>query len=201
MKRTLPLFLILAAACNGLDRPPAPTERDLPLGDRLPDDIRPDISSQWGSALTCKVAPVLPSLVAPRITVSLNGLTLHLVDTATGFDKVFPVGVGTIDDTSTDADYGESQSYAPLLGGKQDYAITPSSIQPCKTWWTDPDTGAQSPVFAGLPFMSWDGAYAIHGPIDNYTAPNGGNLRRGFVSHGCIRMEAADRWRCLYGDE
>ena len=40
--------------------------------------------------------------------------------------------------------------------------------------------------------MSWDGPYAIHGPIDNYRAPNGGNLRRGFVSHGCIRMEAAD---------
>lgn len=28
-------------------------------------------------------------------------------------------------------------------------------------------------------------------PIDNYRAPSGGNLRRGYVSHGCIRMEAA----------
>jgi len=63
---------------------------------------------------------------------------------------------------------------------------------PCKTWWTDPDTGARSPVFAGLPFMPFYGGYALHGPIDNYRAPNGGSLRRGFVSHGCVRMEAAD---------
>src|SRR5262249_36615774 len=41
-------------------------------------------------------------------------------------------------------------------------------------------------------FMSWSGSYAIHGPIDNFTASNGGNLRRGFVSHGCVRLEAAD---------
>ena len=32
--------------------------------------------------------------------------------------------------------------------------------------------------FAGLPFLSFYGNYAIHGPIDNYRAPNGGNLRR-----------------------
>ena len=36
------------------------------------------------------------------------------------------------------------------------------------------------------------GNYAIHGPIDNYRAANGGNLRRGYVSHGCVRMAAAD---------
>mgnify|MGYP002141165478 CR=1 FL=1 len=24
--------------------------------------------------------------------------------------------------------------------------------------------------------------------IDNFTAPNGGSLRRGYVSHGCVRM-------------
>jgi hypothetical protein len=40
--------------------------------------------------------------------------------------------------------------------------------------------------------MSWSGSYAIHGPIDNFRAQNGGNLRRGYVSHGCIRMESAD---------
>src|SRR5262249_10395882 len=54
------------------------------------------------------------------------------------------------------------------------------------------ETGEKAPVFAGLPFMSWSGSYGVHGPIDNFQAPNGGNLRRGFVSHGCIRMEAAD---------
>jgi len=186
MKRLLPV-LLLAAACGSA---PAPAE-DLPLGDRLPEDEKAD-SSTWGAALTCKTAPSLPSLTSPRITISLDGLTLHLQDPATGFDKVYPVGVGTINADKTSANFGESETYEPLLGGKQDYQITPSSIQPCKFWWTDPDTGKQSPVFAGLPFMSWDGPYAVHGPVDNFTAANGGNLRRGFVSHGCVRMEAAD---------
>ena len=32
----------------------------------------------------------------------------------------------------------------------------------------------------------------MHGPITNFMAPNGGQLQRGYVSHGCLRMEAAD---------
>jgi hypothetical protein len=187
MKRLLPAVL-LAAAC-GQPADEAQGFRDLPVGDQLPDD---KADGNWGAALTCKVAPNLPSLVNPRITISLQGLTLHLVDPASGYDKVFPIGPGQIESDSTSANFGESKSYEPLLGGRQDYSITPSSIQPCKFWWTDPDTGVKSPVFAGLPFMSWDGPYAVHGPIDNFRAPNGGNLRRGFVSHGCIRMEAVD---------
>ena len=165
------------------------TDSDLPLGSVLHEDRT---AAGWANALTCKPVPSLPSLVSPKITISIDGATLHLVDAATGYDKVFPVGAGQIEEDETSPNYGESKSYEPLLGGKQDYQITPSSIQPCKTWWTDPDTGAKSPVFAGLPFMSWNGPYAVHGPIDNYTASNGGNLRRGFVSHGCFRMEAAD---------
>jgi hypothetical protein len=43
-----------------------------------------------------------------------------------------------------------------------------------------------------MPFLSWSGSYGIHGPIDNYRATNGGTLRRGYVSHGCIRMAGAD---------
>jgi hypothetical protein len=106
---------------------------------------------------------------------------------------VFPIGPGAIDHDEGDREFGESLSYEPVIAtGTHDFAITPSSIQPCKTWWTDPETGAKSPVFAGLPFMSWHGNYAVHGPIDNYKATNGGSLRRGFVSHGCFRMEAAD---------
>lgn len=53
-------------------------------------------------------------------------------------------------------------------------------------------------MFAGLPFLSWSGNYAIHGPIDNFRAANGGTLRRGYVSHGCIRMPSADVLE-LYG--
>ena len=49
-----------------------------------------------------------------------------------------------------------------LLTGHQDFVIKPSTIQPCKTWWTDPDTGQKLPVFAGLPFLSWSGSYALH---------------------------------------
>jgi len=124
--------------------------------------------------------------------VSLDGLTLHLVDTASGYDRVFR-SARRIDQTETDAEYGESLSYEPIIKYRTgDFAITPASSVACKTWWTDPETGNKAPVFAGLPFMSWSGNYAIHGPIDNFRAPNGGTLRRGFVSHGCVRMEAAD---------
>jgi hypothetical protein len=190
MKRSLPLLILFAAAC-GQGIPADDSDDDaLPLGDRLPDDQKAD--GNWGAALTCKPVPSLPALVNPRITISINGLTLHLVDPATGYDKVFPVGVGQIVTDETKGAFGESHTFEPLLGGRQDFQITPSTIQTCKTWWTDPDTGEKSPVFAGLPFLSWNGPYAIHGPIDNYRAANGGSLRRGYVSHGCVRMEAAD---------
>ncbi|MDB4965880.1 MAG: hypothetical protein JWN44_1569 [Myxococcales bacterium] len=166
-------------------------ENDLPVGDQLADDGKADGS--WGSALTCKPLPAVPTLTAPRIFISLDGLTLHLVDAATGYDRVFPVGPGAINHNVGETSYGESLSMYPVLvTGQHEFAITPSSIQPCKFWWTDPETGKKQPVFAGLPFLSWYGNYAIHGPIDNFRAPNGGALRRGYVSHGCIRMEAAD---------
>jgi hypothetical protein len=183
------LLLVLLAACADSAVPSDGT--DLPLGD-VEGDTKAD-GNGWGSALTCKAIPDLPALVSPRITVSLNGLTLHLTDPATGYDKVFPIGPGKIDQDESDPEYGESLSYRPIIDrGTGDFAITPSSSVPCKTWWTDPESGEKSPVFAGLPFMSWHGNYAIHGPIDNFRAPNGGTLRRGYVSHGCIRMEAAD---------
>jgi hypothetical protein len=164
---------------------------DLSVGDLGEDDSKAD--GNWGAALTCKTAPNLPPLPSPRITVSLDGLTLRLWDPTTGFDKTFPVGVGVIDAEPTSLTSGESLSYYPIARyAKQDFVIKPSTIQPCKIWWTDPETGEKLPVFAGLPFLSWSGSYGIHGPIDNYRAPNGGNLRRGYVSHGCIRMAGAD---------
>jgi len=192
-KRVLCGLLLLSLGCAQEDAVPEEDtgSAELGLGDLLPDDAKFD--GAWGAALTCKTAPNLPRLTAPRITVSIDGLTLRLTDAATGFDKVFPVGVGAIDREEGSSTFGESLSYYPIQAyRKNDFAITPASIQPCKTWWTDPETGARSPVFAGLPFMSWSGSYAIHGPIDNFRAANGGNLRRGYVSHGCIRMAAAD---------
>ena len=189
---TVLLFSSLAACASdpSLDDDDA-EGGDLPLGDVSAEDMKAD--GNWGAALTCKTPPNLPPLVAPKITVSLDGLTLRLTDAATGFDKVYPVGVGKVETDPTSGQFRESLSYWPIdRYAKNDFQITPSSIQPCKTWWTDPENGERTPVFAGLPFMSWSGSYAIHGPIDNFRATNGGTLRRGYVSHGCIRMEAAD---------
>jgi len=194
----LALLLVLpATACTGSDDAVPADEAgddgaaDLAVGELGAADGKAD--GNWGAALTCKTVPNLPALAHPEIIVSLHGLTLHLVDRTTGFDKVFPIGPGAIDPDPTSLTYGESRSYYPIAAsGKQDFVIKPSTIQPCKTWWTDPDTGEKLPVFAGLPFLSWSGNYGIHGPIDNYRAADGGSLRRGFVSHGCIRMQGAD---------
>lgn len=179
---------VALAACSG--SAPDVADEDLPLGDRDPADMKAD--GTWGYALTCKDIPSLPPLVSPRITISLQGLTLHLVDSATGYDKVFPIGPGAIDHDAGLSN-GESLSLWPVLAyGKHDFALEPATNVACKIWWKDPETGELSPVFAGLPFLSWSGSYGIHGPIDNFRAQNGGNLRRGLVSHGCVRMEAED---------
>jgi hypothetical protein len=163
---------------------------DLALGDRLAED---KADGEWGAALTCKPIPSFPRLAQPEIFLSLHGLTARLVDRATGFEKVFPVGVGAINTTAGETTYGESRTLFPLIAtGKSTFEIRPSTVTACKTWWTDPDTGQRSPVFAGLPFMAFYGGYAFHGPIDNFRAANGGSLRRGFVSHGCVRMQSAD---------
>lgn len=187
------LLLLAVAACAGDDDLSEDdlAGGDLPVGALSEADGKADGS--WGYATTCKTAPSLPVLSRPEIIISIDGLTLRLVDRATGFEKVFPIGVGTIDTDPTSLTYGESLSYYPLAAyGTQDFTIRPTGVTPCKIWWTDPATGQRLPVFAGLPFLSWSGNYGIHGPIDNYRALDGGSLRRGYVSHGCIRMTGAD---------
>jgi hypothetical protein len=164
---------------------------DISVGELEGDDNKAD--GQWGAATTCKTIPSLPKLVSPRIVISLHGLTLRLSDPASSFDKVFPIGPGAIEQSSSARAVGESKSYYPVLStGQADFEIRPSTSTACKIWWTDPDTRQKLPVFAGLPFLSWFGNYGIHGPVDNYRAADGGTLRRGFVSHGCIRMRGAD---------
>ncbi len=196
MKFLAAILLLTACATQDAADDMPPDEEgtpggDLGLGDVSADDMKAD--GNWGHALECKPVPNLTPLAKPRITLSIDGLTLRLHDDATGFDKVYPVGPGQIEQDPTAFGFGESHSYWPVAYyRKNDFQITPSTIQPCKTWWTDPATGQKTPVFAGLPFLSFSGNYAIHGPIDNYRAANGGNLRRGYVSHGCFRMEAAD---------
>ncbi len=51
---------------------------------------------KWGHALQCKPIPALPVLPSPEVVISLDGLTLHLFDRTTGFDRVYPVGVGAV---------------------------------------------------------------------------------------------------------
>jgi hypothetical protein len=52
-------------------------------------------------------------------------------------------------------------------------------------------------VYAGLPFIRLYGQgvagdLGIHGPVSDFRSTVGGRLRRGNVSHGCIRMQASD---------
>lgn len=116
----------------------------------------------------------LPMLVAPEIIVSLDGLTVHLFDRATGWQAVYPAGVGT--------------------KNSRGVSITPpghfkTSANTNDSWWyvarrTVPE------YFAGLPFLRITArnsvganTYGLHGPITD-------ELIRGYVSHGCVRMAA-----------
>ena len=159
----------------------------------------------WGAATTCKPIPNLTPLKDPLIVISLDGLTLHLTDRQGTYDRVFAIGAGAIEN---------GKSLTPVSTGLPTGLYTtrtetskgvdgPTPAQQvwswnysCRMWWKDDATGKQIPVFAGLPFIRLEGppslAYGIHGPIDKFTQANGGTLRRGYVSHGCIRMDAAD---------
>jgi hypothetical protein len=124
----------------------------------------------------------LPQLVSPEIIVSLDGLTVHLFDRVTGFNKVYPAGVG-VKNTA-------GRSITPTGHFATGPDITDS-------WWyvarrTNPE------YFGGFPFLrltaeNSDGAntYALHGPITDV-------LQRGYVSHGCIRMRGDDIIRIFW---
>lgn len=184
----LTFSLILGSACTSTPSDETPGG-DLPLGQV--DDLKADQS--WVYATQCKEIPQLMPLVDPRITLSLDGLTLHLVDRASDFSRVYPIGVGAIDRKKGSRTEAESLSLFPVLAtGGQSFSIATASVNPCRVWWTEPETGDKLPVFAGMPFMSFYGAYGIHGPITDYWRQDGGRLKRGYVSHGCMRMEAKD---------
>jgi hypothetical protein len=184
------MLMMAVVACAGADDD-LESPAELPLGELDADDAKAD--GGWGAALDCKPIPDRTPLVRPEITISIDGLTLRLDDPATGFQAVYPIGVGTIETDPDSMLLGESRSMYPVVAyDRDDFAIRRRDLTPCKVWWTDPDTGRRLPVFAGLPYLRWSGSYAIHGPVDGYRSPSGGRLRQGFVSHGCIRMEAAD---------
>lgn len=142
------------------------------------EDVDPTIPMDDGKADVPRYAiPTdLPNLVAPEVIVSLDGLTVHLFDRATGFSRVYPAGVGV---------KGSSGKSITPTGHFQTGADTSD------LWWyvarrTNPE------YFGGFPFLrltakNSDGAntYALHGPV---TA----TLTRGYVSHGCVRMRGDD---------
>ena len=194
-----PWLMCAGCGAESEDLPPLP-EEELGIGDI--DDLKLD--GNWGAALTCKAIPNLTRLTSPEVVISLDGLTLHLKDKTTGFDKVYSIGPGKIDKGVSLTPVSTSKSnglfYMRLDQPEYKEPKTAGSYwawnYSCKYWYLDKDTNAYSPVFAGLPFIRLDGpnptAYGIHGPIDTFTQTNGGRLQRGYVSHGCIRMEAAD---------
>jgi hypothetical protein len=124
----------------------------------------------------------LPTLVAPEIIVSLDGLSVHVFDRVTGFQAVYPAGVG--------------------VKNSRGVSITPAGHfktgdNPKDLWWFAPRRTVPD-YFAGLPFLrltvkSSTGSYTygFHGPI---TA----QLIRGFVSHGCVRMAKDDVIRLFW---
>lgn len=146
----------------------------------------------WGDATKCKPIPAVEPLKSPEIVISLDGLTLHLRDRAGSYDRVFPIGPGAIENgkslTPTGTFYTGSNT-TEVRDDQWGYYYS------CRIWHVD-EGGKKSPVFAGLPFIRLAGpptaGYGIHGPIDRFTQPNGGSLRRAYVSHGCVRMSADD---------
>lgn len=208
-KWTLPVLAACALALNACttieedDTAAEPFVGDeLPVGDI--EGLQEIKADGWGYATVCKPIPYLEPLTDPAITISLDGLTLRLYDRAGDYDRTFPVGVGQIEDAESltpdslyrsDGVFYTRTDLAPTIDGN-----TPSTARwgwnySCRMWWTD-EQGNQIPVFAGLPFIRLQGpsstGYGIHGPVDQFNRSNGGNLRRGYVSHGCVRMEAAD---------
>jgi L,D-transpeptidase catalytic domain len=207
MKRWLPLsLLVLTAACTqevdgsgageGSDECPPEGCQELGAGDVL-GDAKTD--GDWSHALTCKPIPDLPPLEDPAIVISLNGLTMRLYDRGGDYEKVFPIGPGAIHN-------GESRTptsdFLPegVFHTRTDMTPRVDNTDPDRAVWAWSYScrfwGEGLPYFAGLPFVRLEGpsyaVYGFHGPIDKYTIPSGGMLRRGFVSHGCVRMEAAD---------
>jgi L,D-transpeptidase-like protein len=175
--RNLPFALLALAlsisACATDDSQPDPEDGEGYDGVGYDQD-NPDANLDDGKsdAPHYTIPTDLPHLVAPEIIVSLDGLTVHLFDRETGFQAVYPAGVG--------------------IKNSNGRSITPtghfaSGADNTDTWFyvarrTNPE------YFGGFPFLrltaeNSDGAntYGLHGPITE-------KLIRGYVSHGCVRM-------------
>jgi len=112
----------------------------------------------------------------PEIIISLDQLTLHVFDRTSGFNMVYPVGVGVFNRDAV-------------------------SVTPTGQYHTGPDISdtwyyiarrTEPAYYGGYPFIrldcpnpNGDHTYGIHGPIRRA-------LVRGYISHGCILMEGED---------
>jgi len=124
----------------------------------------------------------LPDLVAPEIIVSIKQLTLHIFDRQTGFSRVFPVGLGVINQDGVSVSPTGHFATGPDVSDR---------------WWYIPRRTVPS-HFGGWPFLRLttenslgQNTYGIHGPITQH-------LTRGYVSHGCVRMEGSDLIQVYY---
>ncbi len=198
--RSVAVCVVVAVACGCAADDESFSESqgtaDLALGDVVSDVTALD-SRTWQNALRCKDIPSVPALQQPEIVVSLDGLTLHLRDRAGGYDRVFPIGPGALENGRSLTPTSDAAPNGVFYTGSNTTEGPDSSFvyyYPCRIWHDD--HGVRTPVFAGLPFIRLAGppsaGYGIHGPIDGFVAPNGGSLRHGYVSHGCVRMSADD---------
>lgn len=172
-------------------------------GDDFDHNGEPDFSE------LCKPIPDVEALADPVVTISLDGLTLRLRDRAGDYDRTFPIGVGRIGNSGASLTPTSGDRTWYLRGDAPAIVDGATSSQrkwawnySCRIWsgstYYNPLTGRNEyrSYFAGLPFIRVEGpsraVYGIHGPITNYWRESGGELKRGFVSGGCIRMEAED---------
>lgn len=124
----------------------------------------------------------LPVLMAPEIIVSIDGLSVHVFDRITGFQAVYPAGVG------------QKNSHGVSISPTGHFTTGANANDP---WWYVARRTVPS-YFDGLPFLritaknsAGANSYALHGPIE-------AQLTRGYVSHGCIRMRANDIVRLFW---
>jgi len=115
-------------------------------------------------------------LVNPEVRVSIDGLTTHIFDRATGFSRVYEVGLGRLN--------SDGRSHTPL-----GHFTTGASGG--TSWWNI-DARWWPAYYEGHPFLRFskrnrDGnyTYGFHGKVTN-------TLRVGYVSGGCVRMHPGD---------
>jgi len=118
-----------------------------------------------------------PVMTKPIIVISLSALTCRITDMDGGETRVYPIGCGVRD-------------------RKTKKSITPdgkfNTHKNAKDHWYYTWQRNRPKYFAGLPFLRLDientngvHTYGMHGPITEL-------LKRGYVSHGCIRMRGRD---------